>query len=92
MFDVFVSVRLRLSYADVVNGLLLISSLHLSVLVYLCNKLVLVVALAFVYFFHVNDISLFCVTILCILKLYMSGETYRFKLIPNDRFLRKRHV
>ena len=52
------------SHADVVGGILVISSLHLSMLVYLCNKLVIVVAIAFVYYFHVNDIRSIRVTIL----------------------------
>ena len=42
MFDVFLCTP-----ADVVGGLLITSSRHLSVLVYLCNKLVIVVALPF---------------------------------------------
>ena len=50
MFDVFVSVyALHLSHADVAVGLLITSSRHLFVLVYLCNKLVIVVAIGIVY-------------------------------------------
>ena len=56
-------VRLRLSHANVVGGLLVISSLHLSVLVTLCKKHVIVVAIGFVYCFHMNDIRSFRVTI-----------------------------
>ena len=43
---IYKCVRLRSSYADVVGGLLVISSLHFSELVYFCYKLVIVVAIA----------------------------------------------
>ena len=52
MFDVFVSVyaRLRLSHATTIVGGFLVTNLrHSSVLVYLCNKLLIAVAIAFVY-------------------------------------------
>ena len=42
-------VRLCLSHADVVDDLLVTSLRHISVLVYLCNKLVIVLDIAFVY-------------------------------------------
>ena len=47
-FDAFVF-SIAFSHADVVGGLLVTSAPHLSVLVYLCNKLVIVVAMVFVY-------------------------------------------
>ena len=56
-------VCLRLSHADVVGGLLGSCSMHLPVLVYLCNKLVIVVTIAFVYCFPVNVISSYRVTL-----------------------------
>ena len=46
---VFGRCSMYLTSVDVVGGLLVTSSRHLSVLVYLCNKLVIVVAIAFVY-------------------------------------------
>ena len=47
LFDVF---KYTLTPVDVVGGLLVTSLRHLSALVYLCIKLVIVVAIAFVYF------------------------------------------
>ena len=74
---VYVHSHTCLSFMLVVIGLLGSCSMHLQMcsftlisswcccylLVYFCNKLSIVVALAFVYCFHVNDIRSFCVTI-----------------------------
>ena len=46
VFDVYV---FTLTLVDVVGGLHVTISRHLFVLVYLCNKLIIVVAIAFVY-------------------------------------------
>ena len=48
MFDVFVY---TLASVDVVGGLLITMSRHLTVLGYLCNKLIVIAAVAFVYCF-----------------------------------------
>ena len=46
MFDVFVY---TLTLVDVIGGLPVTSSRHLFVLVYLCNKFIIVVVIAVVY-------------------------------------------
>ena len=56
MFDVFVY---TLTLADVVGGLSVTISRHLSVLLYLCNMLIIVVAIVFVYLLMLNAFRLF---------------------------------